>query len=73
MRFTAALTATGLLSYLILEIAKILLAPLVAYLLGVLAIVLKVAAIAGGIGLMIGLAAVGFYVYRRTRRNAEEF
>ena len=73
MRFAAALTATGLLSFLILEIAKIVLEPVVAYLLAVLAagvaIAFKIAMI--GLVLMLGVGAigVGIYVYRRTRQD----
>ena len=69
MRFAAAITATGLLSFLLLEIAKLFIAPLIAWALGVLAIALKVLLLALAVGAAIG---VGVYFYRRSKNASAE-
>lgn len=69
MRFAAAITATGLLSFLLLEIAKMFMAPIVAWVIGVLAIALKFLLIALAAGLAIG---VGVYFYRRSKEASAE-
>jgi hypothetical protein len=69
MRFAATLTATGLLSYLVLEIAKLFMAPIVAWVIGLLTVVFKIAFIVLALGILVG---VGIYFYRRSRDVAVE-
>ncbi len=66
MRFAAAATATGLLGFLLLEALKILLAPVALWLLGVVAMVVKVTAIGF---LVLLLVAVSVWAYRRWSRE----
>ncbi len=69
MRFAAAVTATGLISWLLLEMAKMLMAPIIAWVMGLLATALTIALAVGGVGLAIGL---GVYFYRRSKQASAE-
>ena len=69
MRFAAAITATGLVSWLLLEMAKMLMAPIIAWVMGLLATALTIALVVGGVGLAIGL---GVYFYRRSKQAGAE-
>ena len=64
MRMAASLTATGILSFLVLEIAKLFMAPVVAWFIGLMTVVLKIGFIALCVGLLVG---VGVYFYRRSK------
>ncbi len=65
MKFAAGLTATGVIGFIILEALKILMVPITAWVMGLLAMALKIALITLGI-----VAAVGVCVffYRRSMK-----
>ena len=67
MRFAAGLTASGIIGFLLLEALKILMVPITAWVMGLLAIALKILLITLGAATAIG---VGVFFYRRSR-NAE--
>ncbi len=69
MKVAASLTVTGLLGFLLLEALKILLAPVAAWLLGVVALALKIALMVLGLGLGIVVLALSIWAYRRFRRS----
>lgn len=58
-----------MISWLLLEMAKMLMAPIIAWVMGLLATALTVALVALGVALAIGL---GVYFYRRSKRAAAE-
>lgn len=66
MRLAAGLTATGILGFLLLEALKILLAPISVWLMGVLAVALKVLLVTLGAATALG---VGFFIYRRSKKR----
>ena len=75
MKFAASLTVTGILGFLILEALKIVLAPVAGWLIGILAVAIKVILgvffVGAGLlflGLVIGLS---IWVYRRYRKSQE--
>lgn len=68
MKFAASLTATGLISLLVLEALKILLAPVAAWLLGLVMVAVKIALITLGVGLALGVSVWAFRRYRRSQR-----
>lgn len=69
MRFAAGLTVSGVVGFLLLEALKILMVPITAWIMGLLAIALKIALIALGAAAALG---VGVFVYRRSKSaNAE--
>jgi hypothetical protein len=69
MKYAATLTATGLVGLLLLEALKILLAPVAVWLLGVVMIAVKVAAI--GLGVVLALV-LSVYLYKRMNRDSDE-
>ena len=69
MRFAGGVTVAGILEFIIVEALKILMVPITAWVMGLLAIALKI--------LLISLAAatavgVGVFVYKRSRKASEE-
>jgi hypothetical protein len=72
MRFAAGLTVSGILGFLLLEALKIVMVPVTAWIMGLLALVLKIVLV--GLGLMaVGIVvAVAVFVYRRTQRKSQE-
>jgi len=69
MKVAASLTVTGLLGFLLLEALKIVLAPVAAWLLGVVALALKLVLVALGLGLGIVILALSIWAYRRFLRS----
>jgi hypothetical protein len=69
MKFAAGLTASGIIGFLLLEALKILMVPITAWVMGLLALALKIALVALGLGAALG---VGFFFYRRSRRASAE-
>jgi len=69
MKFTAGLTVTGIIGFLLIEALKILLPPVTTWLVGVLLVVLKIALVVLGLLVAIVAIGVGAYVYKRTRRT----
>jgi len=73
MRFAAGLTASGILGFLLLEALKILMVPITAWVMGLLALALKFALIALlGFGVLAALG-VGVFVYRRSKKASGEY
>ena len=70
MRFAAGLTASGIIGFLLLEALKILMVPITAWVMGLLALALKLLLITLGVGAALG---VGFFVYRRSRKASAEY
>ena len=69
MRFAAGLTATGVIGWLLLEALKILMIPVTAWFMGLLAAALKIALMA----LVVGAAlCVGVFFFRRARKAQDE-
>lgn len=68
MRFAAGLTATGIIGYLLLEALKILMIPITAWIMGLLALALKILLMTLGVVAAVG---VGVFFYRRSRKRAE--
>lgn len=67
MKFAAGLTATGIIGWLLLEALKIVMVPVTAWVMGILAVVLKFALIALGLLVAAVVIGVGIYVVRRSR------
>ncbi|NNF13429.1 MAG: hypothetical protein HKN72_09405 [Gemmatimonadetes bacterium] len=68
MRFAAGLTATGIIGFLLLEALKILMVPITAWVMGLLAMALKVLLVGLVVAAAVGAVGLGVYVYRRTQR-----
>ena len=69
MRLAAGLTATWVIGWLLLEALKILMVPVTAWVMGLLAVVLKIALIALAVGAALG---VGVFFFRRARKAQAE-
>jgi hypothetical protein len=65
MRFAAGLTASGIIGFLLLEALKILMIPITAWVMGLLALALKIVLVALGLTAALG---VGVFFYRRSMR-----
>ncbi len=75
MKFAAGLTVSGILGFLLLEALKIIMVPVTAWVMGLLAIALKIVLIGLFVlvVLVVGVAiAVGVYFYNRQQRAAAE-
>lgn len=70
MRFAAGLTASGIIGFLLLEALKILMVPITAWVMGLLAIALKIVLVTGGVVAALG---VGFFFYRRSQKAREAY
>ena len=69
MKFAAGLTATGVIGFIILEALKILMVPITAWVMGLLAMVLKIVLVTLGIAAAVG---VSVFVYRRSMKADAE-
>ena len=69
MRLAAGLTASGIIGFLLLEALKILMVPVTAWFMGLLALALKIVLIALGVAATLG---VGVFVYRRSKKASAE-
>ena len=69
MRFAAGLTITGVLGYILLEALKILMVPITAWVMGLLALALKIVLITLGVVAAFG---VGVFFIRRARKARAE-
>jgi len=69
MRFAAGLTATGVIGWLLLEALKILMIPVTAWIMGLLAVALKIALMALAVGAALG---VGVFFFRRAKKAQAE-
>ncbi len=69
MRFAAGLTAAGVIGWLLLEALKILMIPAAAWVMGLLAVALKIVLMALAVGAALG---VGVFLFRRARKAQAE-
>lgn len=69
MRFAAGLTATGIIGFLLIEALKILMVPVTAWVMGLLAIALKIVLVTLGLAAALG---VGVFVYRQSKKAQAE-
>ena len=65
MRFWAGLTATGIIGWLLLEALKILMVPITAWIMGLLAMALKIVLVSATLAAAVG---VGIFFYRRSKK-----
>ena len=59
MKFAAGLTASGIIGWLLLEALKMLMVPVTAWVIAMLALALKVALMVGGVIVLIALVPLG--------------
>jgi len=71
MRFAAGLTLTGILGFLLLEVLKMVMVPVTAWIIGFLALVLKIALVVLGLAMAAVVIGVAVFLYRRFRKKAE--
>jgi len=69
MRLAAGLTASGIIGFLLLEALKILMVPVTAWFMGLLALALKIVLLAAGVAAALGM---GVFVYRRSKKAQAE-
>tara|TARA_B110000438_G_C15174745_1_gene377537 strand:+ start:87 stop:368 length:282 start_codon:yes stop_codon:yes gene_type:complete len=69
MRLEAALTASGIIGFFLLEALKILMVPIAAWVMGLFAVALKVFLISLGV---VGVLGIGFFVCRRSQKASAE-
>ena len=69
MKFAAGLTASGIIGWLLLEALKMLMVPVTAWVIAMLALALKVALMVGGV---IVLIALGVFFWKRYQASESE-
>lgn len=67
MRLAAGLTVSGIIGFLLLEALKMLMVPITAWVMALLAMALKILLVALGLAAALG---VGVFFYRRSKRKA---
>jgi hypothetical protein len=72
MKFAAGLTVSGIIGFIILEALKLVMPAITVWVLGILAIALKILLV--GIGLVLAAGAIGlaFFLYKRSQRSRAE-
>ena len=68
MRFAAGLTVTGIIGFILLEALKILMVPITAWIMGLLAMALKIVLVVLGLCAALG---VGVFFLRRSQKANE--
>ena len=71
MKFAAGLTVSGILGFIVLEVLKLLLPTLAAWVLVVLGFALKVLLVGVGLVVAAGLIGLAVFLYRRSERSRE--
>ena len=69
MKLAAGFTVSGIIGFLLLEALKILMVPITAWVMGLLALALKIFLVVSGLGLALGL---GIFFLRRSQRVQDE-
>ena len=69
MKLAAGLTVSGIIGFILLEALKILMVPITAWVMGLLALALKIVLVVLGVGAAIG---VGVFFFRRSQKAREE-
>ena len=72
MRFTAALTVTGVIGFLVLEALKILLAPAAFWLLGIAMVAVKALLMVLMVIAAVAAVAGGIWAYKRWSKDPDE-
>ncbi len=75
MRFAAGLTVSGIVGFLLLEALKIIMVPVTAWVMGLLAVALKVVVIllvVLAVLLVLLVIGTGVWLYKRRQRNLSE-
>lgn len=70
MRFAGGVTVAGILGFIIVEVLKILMVPITAWVMGLLAMALKILLISLAAATAIG---VSVFFYRRSQQAGDEF
>ena len=68
MKLAAGLTVSGIIGFLLLEALKILMVPITAWVMGLLALALKIVLVVAGLTVALGL---GVFFLRRSRQARE--
>ncbi len=68
MKLAAGLTVSGIIGFILLEALKMLMVPITAWVLGILAMALKIFLIVLGVGVALGL---GLFLLRRSQKARE--
>jgi len=72
MKFAAGLTVTGILGFLLLEALKIVMVPVTAWVITLLAFLLKAVLIVLALGVVGVLVAIGIFIYKRLQKAPAE-
>jgi hypothetical protein len=72
MKFAAGVTISGIASFLLLELAKLIAPALAAWILGGLVLILKAVLILLTLGVAVTVIGAGIFFYRRTQRARGE-
>ena len=72
MKFAAGLTVTGILGFLLLEALKIVMVPVTAWVITLLAFLLKAVLIILVLGVVGVLIAIGIFIYKRLQKAPAE-
>jgi len=72
MRFAGGVSVAGLLGFIIIEALKILMIPITAWVMGLLAVALKIVLMMLVVLLALSSIGVGVFVYKRSQRTSAE-
>jgi hypothetical protein len=72
MRFAGGVSVAGLLGFIIIEALKILMIPITAWVMGLLAVALKIVLMMLVVLLALSAIGVGVFVYKRSQRTSAE-
>lgn len=72
MRFAGCVSLVGILGFIILEALKILMIPITAWVMGLLAVALKIVLLALTVLVMLAAIGVGVFAYKRSQEASAE-
>lgn len=72
MRFAAGLTISGIVGFLLLEALKIIMVPVTAWVMSLLAILLKIVLVALAVLVAAAVIGIGVFVYKRQKKASVE-
>lgn len=72
MKFAAGLTVSGIIGFLLLEALKIIMVPVTAWVMGLLAVLLKIVLVTVALGVAALVIGVGVYFYKRQQKASVE-
>lgn len=73
MRFAGGVTVAGILGFIIVEALKILMVPITAWVMGLLAVALKIFLVSLSILAVVAVIGLGVFVYRKTQKADEAY